>query len=353
MSAWSHGVGHCRLCLDAGYNVIGIDRTAEAAEAGHARISGIIARNRASGRIDEAGETARLSRLVTGDDMARLTGADLVIEAVFDDVEVKTALIASSTGRCGPTPIIATNTSYLDPDRLQRKAAIRPPARAAFLLARQHHAASRSRPLQGDRQGCAGDRPAVARRLGKLAIVTGVTEGFIGNSVFSAYRHEAEFMLEDGPCRTRSMPPWRASALSDGLFAVNDMAGLDIAWARRKRQAASRDPAERYVAIADRLCERAGSARRPAAASISGATASASRIRTSPPSSRRSGRGRRLCRDPFRRGDHEAPARRHGGRGPDPPHKRRCGATLHIDLVMINGYGFPAWRGGPMYLAGL
>src|SRR5690606_29084821 len=96
---------------------------------------------------------------------------------------------------------------------------------------------------------------AVAKKLRKLAIVTGVTEGFIGNSIFSAYRREAEFLLEDG-----TLPHEIDAALEDygfpmGLFAVYDMAGLEIAWARRKRQAAKRDPSERYVEIADRLCE--------------------------------------------------------------------------------------------------
>ena len=96
---------------------------------------------------------------------------------------------------------------------------------------------------------------AVAQRLRKLPIVTGVCEGFIGNRIFSAYRREAEFLIEDG-----ALPHEIDAALEDygfpmGLFAVNDMAGLEIAWARRKRLAASQDASERYVDIADRLCE--------------------------------------------------------------------------------------------------
>ncbi len=96
---------------------------------------------------------------------------------------------------------------------------------------------------------------AFVKRLGKLSIVCGVTEGFIGNRIFSAYRREAEFMLEDGALPQEIDAALEAYGFPMGIFAVNDMAGLEIAWARRKRQAATRDPAARYVEIADRLCE--------------------------------------------------------------------------------------------------
>ena len=96
---------------------------------------------------------------------------------------------------------------------------------------------------------------AFAKGLGKLPIVCGVTEGFIGNRIFSAYRREAEFMVEDGALPHEIDAALEAYGFPMGLFAVYDMAGLEIAWARRKRQAATRDPAARYVVIADRLCE--------------------------------------------------------------------------------------------------
>ena len=92
-------------------------------------------------------------------------------------------------------------------------------------------------------------------RLGKLPVVSGVCEGFIGNRIFSAYRREAEFMLEDGALPQEIDAAMERYGFAMGPFAVFDLAGLEIAWARRKRQAATRDPAERYVDIADRLCE--------------------------------------------------------------------------------------------------
>ena len=95
----------------------------------------------------------------------------------------------------------------------------------------------------------------MARKLGKLPVVCGVCEGFIGNRIFSAYRREAEFMVEDGALPHEIDAAMEAYGFAMGPFAVFDLAGLEIAWARRKRQAATRDPAARYVDIADRLCE--------------------------------------------------------------------------------------------------
>src|SRR5690606_4610780 len=193
---------------------------------------------------------------------------------------------------------------------------------------------------------------AVAKKLRKLAIVSGVTEGFIGNSIFSAYRREAEFLLEDG-----ALPHEIDAALENygfpmGLFAVDDMAGLEIAWARRKRQAATRDPSERYVEIADRLCE-------------------AGRL------GQKSGLGWYAYPDGRQQVDPEVTAiieacRAEKGITPrdfsaEETVKRLLAAMSDegrrlldegiasresdIDLVMINGYGFPAHKGGPMFAA--
>jgi len=96
---------------------------------------------------------------------------------------------------------------------------------------------------------------ALARKLGKVAVVAGVCEGFIGNRIFSAYRTQMEYLVEDGAWPEEVDRALEAYGFAMGPFAVFDLAGLDIAWAGRKRRAATRDPRERYVAVADRLCE--------------------------------------------------------------------------------------------------
>ncbi|WP_437344336.1 3-hydroxyacyl-CoA dehydrogenase family protein [Mesorhizobium marinum] len=348
------GSGIAVAALDAGYAVTGVDMTAEAAAKGRDRIAALLDRNVAAGRLDAAGREQRLARLSTSDSMADLADADLVIEAVFDDLAVKTALFRMLDGIVRPDAVLATNTSYLDPDALAAQTAR--PERVVGL----HFFSPANVMRLIEVVNCAKTAPdvlatamAVAKRLGKLPVVSGVTEGFIGNSIFSAYRREAEFLLEDGALPEEIDAAMQGYGLAMGPFAVFDLAGLEIAWARRKRQAATRDPDERYVEIADRLCE-------------------AGRF------GQKAGRGWYTYPDGKRTVDPEVTAlieaaRAKKGISPrsidaDEIVARLLGAMAaegdrllangiaqrasDIDLVLINGYGFPAHKGGPMFVAG-
>jgi len=347
------GSGIAVAALSAGYRVIGLDRDDEAAARGRERILGLLQKNLSAGRIDQAMFDAQESRLsVTAAD-ADLAPCDLVIEAVFDDLDVKIDLSRRLDKVIRPDTILATNTSYLNPDEIAAATAYPERVLGLHFFSPAHI----MRLLEVVR--CARTTPevlatglAVARKLRKLAIVTGVTEGFIGNSIFSAYRREAEFLLEDG-----ALPHEIDVALEDygfpmGLFAVYDMAGLEIAWARRKRQAVTRDPSERYVEIADRLCE-------------------AGRL------GQKAGRGWYAYPEGKRQVDPvvtEIIAQCRASKGIIPRNFTAAeiidrllaamaaeGRKLledgiaaresDIDLVMINGYGFPAHKGGPMFAA--
>lgn len=348
------GSGIAVAALGAGYSVIGLDQTVEAAEKGKERIIGLLERNLASGRLDQAGFEAQKAKLsVTATD-ADLTPCDLVVEAVFDDLAVKIDLFQRLDKVIRPDAVLATNTSYLNPDEIA--AATAHPERVLGL--HFFSPAHVMRLLEVVR--CAETAPdvlvtslAVAKKLRKLPVVTGVTEGFIGNRIFSAYRREAEFLLEDG-----ALPHEIDAALEDygfpmGLFAVYDMAGLEIAWARRKRQAATRDSSMRYVEIADTLCE-------------------AGRL------GRKAGRGWYAYPDGKRTIDPDVTAIIEAARAKKSIAPRAFtkeeilerllsamaaeGKALlaegiatrasDIDLVMINGYGFPAYKGGPMFVNG-
>jgi 3-hydroxyacyl-CoA dehydrogenase len=348
------GCGIAVATLNAGYRVIGVDQTEEAAEKGQTRIVDMLQKAMLGGRLDEAGLADQLARLTVTSDMGELGDADLVIEAVFDDFFVKSELFQRLDGIVRDDAILATNTSYLDPEAIA--ATTRHPSRVVGL----HFFSPANIMRLVEVVNCREAAPdalattlAFARRLGKLAVVCGVTEGFIGNSIFSAYRREAEFMLEDGALPHEIDEALEAYGFPMGLFAVYDMAGLDIAWARRKRQAATRDPAARYVAIADRLCE-------------------AGRF------GRKAGRGWYAYADGRRTIDPDVTALIESVRAAKAIVARRFsqqeiverllaamateGDALlashiaaragDIDLVMINGYGFPAQKGGPMFAAG-
>jgi 3-hydroxyacyl-CoA dehydrogenase len=348
------GSGIAVTALDAGYGVTGVETTSEAAQKGSERIAALLDRNVASGRLDAHGSEQRLARLATSDRMEDLADVDVVIEAVFDDLAVKTELFKRLDAIVRPDTILATNTSYLDPDVLA--AATTRPERVLGL----HFFSPANVMRLVEVVRCEKTAPdvlatgiAVAKKLGKLPVTSGVAEGFIGNSIFSAYRREAEFLLEDGALPQEIDAAMEFYGFAMGPFAVFDLAGLEIAWARRKRQAATRDPNERYVEIADLLCE-------------------AGRF------GQKAGRGWYAYPDGKRAADPEVTAlieaaRAKKGISPrkieaDEIVSRLLGAMAaegekllagkialrasDIDLVMINGYGFPVHKGGPMFAAG-
>jgi 3-hydroxyacyl-CoA dehydrogenase len=349
------GSGIAVSALDAGYRVIGVELTDEAAQKGLERIVGMLDKNFKSGRIDEAGLSDRLSRLTVRGTLAELADADLVIEAVFDDFTVKSELFQKLDGIVRPDAILATNTSYLDPDQIA--ATTSHPERVLGL--HFFSPANIMRLMEVVR--CARATPdvlatglAVAKKLGKLPIVTGVTEGFIGNRIFSAYRREAEFLVEDGAEPRDIDKAMEDYGFAMGPFAVFDLAGLEIAWARRKRQAAARDPNERYVDIADRLCEagRFGqktgkgwytyeSGKRAVDADVTALIADSRAAKDIAP--------REISSEEIVSRLLEAMA----AEGRKLLHEKIATRASDIDLVVINGYGFPAHMGGPLYALGM
>src|SRR5581483_67392 len=284
-----------------------------------------------------------------------LAPAGLVIEAVFEDLAVKQQVFRELDGVLPAAALIASNTSYLDIDALA--AVTKRPERVAGL--HFFSPVPLIRPVEVVR-GRATDGETVATlrglaaRMGKLPILAANAEGFIGNRILFAYRAQCEYLLEEGAWPEDVDRALTGFGMAMGPFAVSDMAGLDIAWAMRKRKAATRDPRARYVAIADRLCE-------------------AGRF------GRKTGAGWYRYPDGTTRGEPDpavhaivAEASREKGVarraiGADEIRDRALAAMVNeaamtvgegiaedagdVDLLMVNGYGFPAGRGGPLFWA--
>ncbi len=351
--AGTMGAGIAVALAEAGYRVIVAERTEDAAAAGRRRIAALHQRGVETGRITQEVAAARMAATDVGHDLTAFAPCDLVIEAVFDDLAVKQELFAALSGIVRPEAVLATNTSYLDPN-LIGGAASHPervvglhffsPANVMRLV--EIVATSQTAP------DVLATAFVVSKRLGKLAVLAGSCDGFIGNRIFSSYRKQCEYMLEDGALPHEIDAAMEAFGLPMGPFAVFDLAGLDIAWARRKRLAATRDPAERYVRIADQLCElgrfgqKSGAGwyvyengkRRPDAGVTTIIEAEA----------RRSGIQRRSIEALEIRTRIIAAMVNEGARILGEGMAQRAS---DIDLVFINGYGWPAWRGGPMFQA--
>lgn len=347
------GAGIAVAVLTAGYSVIGVEQTREAADKGHERIAGILDKSVQSGRLAATLRNEAIARLKVTDEASELAAADLVIEAVFDDLEVKTSLFQRLDGIVRDDAILATNTSYLDPDAIA--AATARPERVVGL----HFFSPANIMRLVEVVDCAATAPEVlatalafAKKLGKLPVVCGVTEGFIGNRIYSAYRREAEFMVEDGAAPEDVDAALEAYGFPMGIFTVNDMAGLEIAWALRKRRAATRDPKARYVEIPDRLCEAGRFGRKTGRGWYDYATGE----RKVDPAVTALIEAARAAKDIAPRSftAEEIVTRllkAMADEGQELLSEGIAARSSDIDLVMINGYGFPAHKGGPMFVA--
>lgn len=348
------GAGIAAALLLSGSRVRLIERDEASCAAAAKRVTGILDGSHKRGLLDDAGLADATARLETGSDYAALTPCELVIEAVFEDMDVKTEVFARLDAIMAPDAILASNTSYLDVNAL----AIRTAHPERVIGLHFFSPAHVMKLLEVVRTDGVSDRAlatagALAKRLRKTPVVAGVCDGFIGNRIMSAYRRECDFMLEEGALPWQIDAAMRGFGFAMGIYAVQDMAGLDVAWAMRKRRAATRPADERYSRIADRLCEMGRFGRKTGAGWYSYEDGKAM---PDPlvegiilEESERLG----IARREFSEADivarimslmqAEAQAVLDEGIAEGP---------TDIDVTMILGYGFPRHKGGPMFLAG-
>ncbi|WP_433869153.1 3-hydroxyacyl-CoA dehydrogenase NAD-binding domain-containing protein [Saccharopolyspora sp. CA-218241] len=242
VGAGTMGAGIARAFAAAGVEVALVDRDPAVLE-------------RARQQIARAGADAE-ARLRTGTGLDALAEADLVIEAVVEDHDVKAAVLAEVAAVVRPGIPLATNTSYLDVDALAAAVPDRGRVLGMHFLAPAHRT-----PVLEVVRAAATSADALdhvlsaARLLGKLPVIAGVCDGFVGNRIFSAYRYQSELLVEEGARPREVDDALLGVGVAMGPFAVADMSGLDVAWRARRRRDATRDPRERYPDVADRLVD--------------------------------------------------------------------------------------------------
>ena len=251
------GAGIAVAALDAGLPVTMIERDAESIARGRANVEKVYNGLVAKGRMTDAAKAAVMARYTGSTNYADIAQVDLVIEAVFEDIEVKKAVFRELDRVCKPGAVLATNTSYLDIDAIAA-ATSRPqdviglhffsPANIMKLLEIVVPAK-----VAADVVATAFE---LAKKLKKVPVRAGVCDGFIGNRILAVYKQAADYLMEDGASPYEIDAAVRGFGFAMGPFQVTDLAGGDIGWATRKRRAATRDPQARYVEIADRICER-------------------------------------------------------------------------------------------------
>jgi 3-hydroxyacyl-CoA dehydrogenase len=346
------GCGIAFAALNVGYHVVIVEGSVEALQRGQMRLADLMDGAARSGRLSPQKRQLLEGLLTLSTDFAAFAACDLVIEAVFEDMAVKHQVFAALEAVVRPDCLLASNTSYLDLDGIA--AGLRDPSR--FLGLHFFSPAHIMRLLEVVR--AAGTVPevlatgiAVGRKLGKIPIVTGICEGFCGNRILKAYRIVAETMVEEG-----AAPDEIDAAMTDfgfpmGPFAVQDMAGLEIAYANRQlRPAFSSDG--RQLGLVEVLVE-------------------AGRL------GRKNGKGWYQYAEGARAGTPDPAVKvllSNYAVAKDIPQVMRNRATIRdallaamkaegqailregivsrpedIDLVLVNGYGYPAHKGGPMF----
>lgn len=349
------GAGIVVALLDAGLPTVMVEQDDAALERGRKRVEQVYDLLVKKGRMTADERGARLARFTGATNYDALAGADLIIEAVFEDMDVKLAVFAQLNRVAKPGAVLATNTSYLDVDRIAQGT-----TRPADVLGLHFFSPANIMKLLevvvGRETGA--DTVAtgfeLARRLRKIPVRAGVCDGFIGNRILAVHRQAADMLMEDGASPYEIDAAVREFGYPMGPYQMADLAGGDIGWATRKRRAATRDPALRYVQIPDRLCERGWFGQK-------------------------TGRGFYLYPDGARTGTPDADVLaiidaerlRTGVTPRDFSHEdiqrrylaamiNEAANVLHqgialrpsdIDMVFLSGYGFPRHRGGPMHYA--
>ncbi len=349
------GAGIVATMLLSGKSVILVEQDMDGLAAGTQRVQKILAASLKRGLITREKHELLLSALSGSIHYDAFSDCELVIEAVYEDMDVKQAVFSKIEKVVNPDAVLATNTSYLDINEIAQE--LDHPARLVGLhFFSPAHIMKlveviETRFVSDDVLASA---IGFAKSLRKVPVLSGVCEGFIGNRIMSAYRKECDYMLEDGCLPAQIDKAMKEFGLPMGMYEMADMAGLDIGWATRKRLAPTRDPNERYVRIADRLCELGRLGQKTG----SGWYQYSEDSRVAQPDDlvsaiiEEESALKQITRRSF---DHaEIMARILAAMTKEAQSILDEGIAQRasdIDMVMILGYGFPRWRGGPMFMA--
>ena len=348
------GAGIAYALLNAGLKVTLLETDADAVARARANVEKIVEASLGRGLIDAAGAQARRAGFAASADYAKAAGADLAIEAAFESMEVKQQVFTRLQSVLRPGAVLASNTSYLDLDRIAE--VLDDPARLVGLhfFAPAHI----MKLLEIVRGAASSDRAlatgfALAKALRKIPVLAGVCDGFIGNRILARYRDEADALLMEGTTPGEIDEAMVEFGYAMGPYEAQDLSGLDIAHANRRRKDATRDPARRYIPIVDRMVAEGRLGRRAAVGWY-----------------RYPGGGGKvvdpLIEDLIREEAYFAKVPRREFTADEIRHRLLLAmineaaeilaegiaeSTADIDLVTVHGYGFPRWRGGLMQYA--
>jgi 3-hydroxyacyl-CoA dehydrogenase len=345
IGAGTMGGGIAMNFANAGIPVTIVEVKAEALERGLSVVRGNYVRSAKNGRFPMSEVDVRMGRITGALDMQALADCDLVIEAVFERMDIKTDIFGKLDAICKPGAILATNTSYLDTNEIAATTT-RPesviglhffsPANVMRLLeiVRADHTSKE----------VIATSMKLAKKIGKVAVLVGVAHGFVGNRMLAQRSREAQAMVLEGAM------PWDVDrVLYDfgfpmGPFAMGDLAGLDIGWVKETSKGET---------LRDVLCEMDRRGQKTGAGYYD-----YDENRNAKPSPvteqiihdfiKKSGK------NPRKIDDAEILERSlycMVNEGAKILEEKKAIRASDIDVVWQNGYGWPVYRGGPMWWA--
>ena len=355
VGAGTMGGGITMTYANAGIPVLLKEVSREALDRGLATITKNYASTVKRGKLTQQQMDQRMALIQPTLTYDRFSEADIVVEAVFEGMELKKQVFAELNSAACPDAILASNTSTLDIDQIASVTS-RPeqvighhffsPANVMRLLeivrGRQSSPAVIATSL------------ALSRTLGKVGVLVGNCRGFVGNRMFGPYQREAQFLLEEGARVEQVDAALTEFGMAMGPLAVGDLAGLDVSWRIRKEYEHLEPPGFRDALAADRLCELGRFGQKTGAGWYRYPEGSRSPVpdpeveKIIADAARAAGIQRRAI------SAEEIVERTIYALVNEGAKILAEGFALRasdIDIIYIHGYGFPAYRGGPMWYA--
>ena len=358
IGAGTMGGGIAMNFANAGIPVPLLEMKQDALDRGLATILKNYTNTMRKGRLTQAELDRRMGLVRTTLSYDDIRQADIVIEAVFEDMNVKKAVFEKLDSVMKPGAILATNTSTLDVDKI----ALFTKRPQDVIGTHFFSPANVMRLLEVVRGAKTGkDVLATTLKLGKairkLPVVSGVCDGFIGNRMLEQYFRQALFLLDEGALPQQIDGALRKWGLAMGPFAMYDLAGNDVAWYVRKRRYVEK-PHVVYSKIADRICEQGRYGQKTGAGWYRYEPGEGKDARTPHPDPL----VEKLIEDyrkeigvtPRKISDDEIVERCMFALANEGARILEAGIALRasdVDMVYLAGYGFPHYRGGPMFYA--
>jgi 3-hydroxyacyl-CoA dehydrogenase len=355
IGAGTMGGGIAMALVNAGISVTLIDREQAFVDKGLEVIKKNYASTVKKGRLAQTEMDARLARITGTASWDALPHADLVIEAVFEEMALKKDVFARLDGACRKDAILATNTSSLDVDAIAGTT-----SRPEQVIGLHFFSPANVMRLLEIVRGKKTARETIAtsmklaKQIGKVGVLVGVCDGFVGNRMLHKYAHEAQHLLLEGALPLQVDRVMTAFGFAMGPMATSDLAGIDVGWRIRKARPKP-GPSDRYGwGVADRLAEMGHFGQKTGAGFYK--YEDGSRVPIPNPEVEKIIVEIAASKGIERRSisDQEILERclfSMINEGAKILEEKIALRASDIDTVWVNGYGFPAHRGGPMFYA--